>query len=251
MDQPRPQLLTLIDHSRAIKNASEITAISRGGKIISEVFEAIKKYIRPGMTELQLALFLEKEMKKRGVKELAFSPIVAAGKNSANIHHWPTKQKVQQGDQIMFDFGAVVKGYCSDMTRMLFLGAPTKKQQRLYNAVLRAQMTGVKKVRAGITGGSVDIAVRRMLKKAKLNSKFTHNLGHGVGRYIHEWPRLGKMSGDVLRSNMVVTVEPGIYIEGWGGIRIEDMVHVKNKGNKILTPASKDINDAIIKKDRP
>jgi len=246
MDQPKPQLLKLIDHNRAIKTQLEIFYIKSAAVVLDEVFSRVKEYIEIGQTELEVALFIEKEMEKLRVKELAFTPIVAFGKNSADIHHWPTKQPLKKGDQVMVDMGTVDNGYCSDMTRMLFMGTPTKKQEQVYKAVLKAQIAGVKRVRSGIKGEQVDAAVRKVLKDAKLNIYFTHNLGHGVGQYIHEWPRLGTESKDVLQENMVVTVEPGVYIKGWGGIRIEDMAQVKDKGREVLTETSKDLKDNIL-----
>lgn len=246
MDMPKPQILKLIDYSRAKKSKQEIFHIKKSAIVLDKVFYKVKKYIKPGLTELEVALFLEKQMLKLGIKEAAFTPIVAAGLYSANIHHWPTKRKLQLGDMVMIDFGAVVNGYCSDMTRTLFLGRPTVMQRRIYQAVLRAQIRGLNIIKSGITGHKVDQTVRNVLKKTKLNSKFTHNLGHGVGKYIHEWPRLGKNSRDVLKTNMVITVEPGVYIKGWGGIRIEDMALITSFGCKILTHAPKDLESIII-----
>lgn len=246
MDQPKPQLLTLIDHKRAQKTQLEIFYIKQGADILAEVFERARKYIIPGMSELEVAYFIEKQMHGFGVREVAFTPIVASGHNAASIHHWPGARKIRDGDIIMIDFGAVVKGYCSDMTRTLFVGTPSTRQVRIYQNVLKAQMTGVKKVKPGVTGHQVDHAVRQVLRRAKLNSNFTHNLGHGIGQYVHEWPRLGQKSEDVLAPGMVVTVEPGVYIKKWGGIRIEDMVLVTNEGNEVLTRTPKDIDHMII-----
>lgn len=246
MDQPKPQKLELIDHVRATKSQLELLYIKQGADILSEVFKRLRNWIEPGLTEQQVGLFLEEEMASLGVRQVAFTPIVASGKNAANIHHWPGTKEIQEGDLVMIDFGAVIKGYCSDMTRTLFMGKPTQKQISTYNAVLKAQTVALGKIKPGVTGDDLDKAARSVLKRAKLNAKFTHNLGHGVGQYIHEWPRLGEDSTDVLEQGMVVTVEPGVYIKDWGGIRIEDMVRVHSKGGEILTRAPKDIDSMIV-----
>jgi len=245
-DFPAPQYLSLIDYERAIKKPAEIKQLKRGAKILDLVFGDFRKQPLVGRSELELALWLEKRCAKYGVKILAFSPIVASGPNTAGIHAWPSKRKVRQGDFVMLDFGVHVAGYCSDMTRTLVIGTPTKRQVNVYNAVLKAQLAVEKKIRPGVTGGQLDSVARRVLAKAKLNSKFTHNLGHGVGLAIHEWPRLGKDSSDILKKNMVVTVEPGVYIKGWGGVRIEDMVLVTTRGAEILAKSPKSLKEMII-----
>jgi len=246
MHQPKPQILKLIDHVRALKTSTEVFYIANGANIMCDALKDLKRKIEPGMTELEAAFILEKQMARLGVKEAAFSPIVASGKNSANIHHWPTKKKIQKNDMVMIDFGAVIHGYCSDMTRMFFMGTPTAKQEKMYKAVLEAQLSGIKVVKHGVSGGRVDKVVRNVLKKFKLNSKFTHNLGHGVGQYIHEWPRLGKESVDILEAGMVITIEPGVYEKGFGGVRIEDMLKVTPSGTSILTTFPKDIKFCIV-----
>jgi Xaa-Pro aminopeptidase len=246
-DFPAPQHLRLIDYERAIKTPAEIRHLKKGARILDLVFQDFKDYVHPGLSELELALWIEKRCAKYGVKVLAFTPIVASGPNTSGVHAWPSKRKVRRGDFVMLDFGVNVRGYCSDMTRTLVLGEPTKRQTRVYNAVLKAQLAAVKKVRPDVTGSQLDVVARKVLTKAKLNTKFPHNLGHGVGLAIHEWPRLGKASKDILKKNMVVTVEPGVYIKGWGGVRIEDMVLVTAKAHDVLTKSPKSLRENIIK----
>lgn len=244
--EPKPQILKHINHLRAVKSQLEVFYIKQGADVLAEVFYRVKEYLEPGLTELEVGRFIERQMASIGVRAVPFTPIVATGKGAADIHHWPTEAKIKEGDMVMVDMGVMVKDYCSDMTRTLFLGQPSKKQTRLYEAVLKSQEAGLRKVKAGTTGAQVDDAIRKVLKKAQLNNKFTHNAGHGVGRFIHEWPRLGVKSDDVLQAGMVVTVEPGIYIKGWGGVRIEDMVRVMSSGCEILTTTPKDLESVIV-----
>ncbi len=246
IDEPAPQLLKHLNHTRAVKSQLELLYITQGADIIREVFLRLREYLAPGQTEREVAYFIEKQMASLGVKEVPFTPIVASGPATAEIHHWPTSRRLRAGDMVMVDFGAVVKGYCSDMTRVLFLGTPTKRQVKVYQEVLKSQMAALRAVREGATGDAVDAAARKVLKRSRLNSKFTHNIGHGVGSVIHEWPRLGRESKDVLKHGMVVTVEPGVYIKGWGGIRIEDMVRVTRDGCVVLTRVPKDIDSMVV-----
>lgn len=245
-NEPKPQLLKHIDRERAVKTQLQIFYIKQGADILAEVWKRVKAQVLIGQTERELAFFIEKQMQSLGVREVAFTPIVAAGPGTADIHHWPTDRKIKSNDMVMIDMGVVVKGFCSDMTRMLFMSAPTKKQERIYQAVLKAQAAGLKKIRTGAIGGEVDDAIRAVLKREKLNRAFTHNAGHGIGQYIHEWPRLGRESEDELKAGMVVTVEPGVYLKGWGGMRIEDMVQVAQEGYQMLTSVPRDIPSCIV-----
>jgi Xaa-Pro aminopeptidase len=215
--------------------------------VLDLVFKDFKSYIRPGITELEAALWIEKCCSKYGISTLAFPVIVASGPPAADIHHWPGKRKIRSGDFVLLDFGVVVGGYCSDMSRTLIMGNPSKRQSKIYSTLLKAQKKAVQQVKPGVTGHQLDVVVRKVLSQAKLSTKFTHNLGHGVGLAIHEWPRLGKKSQDVLQTNMIVTVEPGLYIKGVGGLRIEDMVRVTKQGQEVLTKSPKDLKEMIVK----
>jgi len=231
----------VVEEMRTIKSAAEMELIRRSVEINSRAFEAAVKRVRPGMTERDLAAEIEYRMRRLGADKPSFDTIVAAGRRSALPHAEPTGARLGSGDLVVVDMGAFCAGYASDMTRMLFLGAPGARVKRAYSAVLEAQLAAIDRVRAGVTAHQVDAAARRVLRGHGLDRAFVHSTGHGLGLEIHEPPRLGKRDKTILRPGMAVTVEPGVYLEGWGGIRIEDTVEVTETGCTILTPTSKEL----------
>jgi len=244
---PTDKILPIQDYFRAIKHASEIAAIRRGVSVLDKVFDWVRRTNFVGKTEQGVAVEIAKVMKRYGAEALAFPIIVAAGTGSADIHHWPTKHRIQKGEIIMIDCGAVVGGQCSDCTRTFFLGNPSKTFIARYQEVLRAQEKAIRKIRDGIKAWMVDRAARNHLSYWRWGRTFRHGCGHGVGTAIHEVPNLKPNSPDVLHTGMVVTVEPGVYIKNWGGIRIEDMVLVQRRNHAVLTSAiPKKIDDIII-----
>ena len=203
--------------------------------------------IRPGLTEKEIADHMrEYALKLPGVSGLAFPPIVASGPNGAAPHAELTDRILKKGDMVTIDFGVLLDGFAGDMTRTFLLGAPTQKQRRIYESVRRSQAAGLAAAKAGITCAGLDAVCRSLIEDDGYGDYFIHTTGHGVGREVHEDPRLGRGSDDTLAAGMVVTIEPGIYIEGFGGVRIEDMVVITETGNENLTTEiSKDLIDSI------
>jgi Xaa-Pro aminopeptidase len=230
----------LIEDLRVVKDHGEIEAIRSAGKVTAEVFAELLPHIRPGVKEQDLAAEIEYRMRKKGAEGAAFETIVASGPRSAYPHARPSSKALQECELVIFDLGAILSGYAADMTRTVFLGEPTRRVRSLYSAVLQAQEGAIRSVQDSTPTGEVDSAARRILAKHRLARYFTHSTGHGVGLEIHERPRLAKGETTCLRSGSVVTVEPGVYLEGLGGIRIEDTVLVGLEGCEILTPASKE-----------
>jgi Xaa-Pro aminopeptidase len=193
------------------------------------------------MTELQAAWLIEEYMRRHGAERLAFDSIVASGPNAAKPHAEPGERELRAGEPITIDIGARVEGYNSDMTRTITLGHATEKFNEIYNIVLKAQQAVEKKARVGMSGKQVDRLARRIIEKAGYEKEFGHGVGHGVGRMVHEFPRAGKTyAREKMEPNMLLTVEPGIYIPGWGGVRIEDLVVFRDNGVQVLTEATKD-----------
>ena len=230
----------LIEELRIVKDRGEIEAIRRAGQVTAEVFTELLPQIRPGLVEQDLAAEIEFRMRKKGAEGAAFETIVASGPRSAYPHARPSSKALQECELVIFDLGAILSGYAADMTRTVYLGEPTRRIRSLYSAVLKSQEGAIRSVQDSTPAGEVDSAARRILTKHGLARYFTHSTGHGVGLEIHERPRLGKGETTCLRSGSVVTVEPGVYLEGVGGIRIEDTVLVGPEGPEILTPASKE-----------
>ena len=223
-----------------MKDPAELNVLQDAADIISAVFGRVLRCIRPGVTELALAGEIEHEIKRRGGSGPSFDTIVASGARSAWAHARPTSKPLRKNELVVLDQGAILRGYCSDMTRTIYLGKAPRKVRSLYSAVLEAQEAGKQAIRPGVTAGDVDRAARNALKRLRLDRYFTHSLGHGLGLEVHEMPRLGKGEQTVLQEGMVLTVEPGVYIEGLGGIRIEDDVVVTAKGSVDLTSAPRD-----------
>jgi len=230
-----------IEELRTVKSPSEIARIRRSVLTNSQAFEQGVARVKPGMKEQDLAAELEYRMRRLGAEKPSFETIVAGGERSALPHAQPTAARFENGQLIVVDMGALQEGYCSDMTRMLFLGTPSAKVKRTYKAVLEAQLAGIDAVHAGARTAAVDAAARKVLREYGLDKAFVHSTGHGLGLEIHEPPRLGKRDKSRLKAGMAITIEPGVYLEGFGGIRIEDTVLVTEKGCEILTPTSKDL----------
>ncbi len=247
----------LIHEIRAVKNKKELANIIKAQRISEKVLRYTVVKLKIGITEIEIANFIKKSFAKYGAPILSFSPIVSFGKNTANIHHEPTKTKLKRGDTIMFDFGCTVNHYCSDMTRTYFFGKPNKRplavaqrarQEKIYLTVLQAQNKALEKIKKGERRAKIiDKSAREFLKKKFRASKFAHGLGHGVGTVIHEWPNFKPKSEDIIPTGCVMTVEPGLYFKGWGGVRIEDMILITKNGYKNLTKVSKDLKSVIIK----
>ncbi len=230
-----------IEGLRAIKDASEIARIVSAQAITDDGFDHILGFISPGMTETQIALELEFHMRARGSEGVAFAPIVASGPNSARPHAHPGSRQVQQGDFLKMDFGARVGGYCSDMTRTVVIGSASDRHREIYEAVLAANLAGIEAVRPGLPGKEVDGAARAVIEARGFAENFKHGLGHGVGLEVHELPGLGARSEPALAVGNVVTVEPGVYVPGFGGVRIEDLVVVEEAGARVLTRSTKEL----------
>jgi Xaa-Pro aminopeptidase len=229
----------LIEKYRMIKSKAEIEAIRRSVLTNSRSFSQAVRRIRPGMTEMDLAAELEYRMRRNGAERPSFETIVASGPRTALPHAQPTTEKINK--LLLIDMGCMQAGYASDMTRMLHLGKPGPEARKLYKAVSESQLAAIAAVRAGAKAGDVDRAARKVLKSYGFGKQFVHSTGHGLGLEIHEPPRLGKRDGTFLEAGMVITIEPGAYIEGVGGVRIEDTVLVTESGCDILTPTSKEL----------
>lgn len=237
----------LIHEIRAVKNKKELADIIKAQRIAERVLSDVLKELHIGVTEVSIANFIKKSFVKYGAPILSFPPIVAFGKNTANIHHEPSASKLKKGDMIMFDFGCTINHYCSDMTRTYFFGEPTARQKKVYLGVLRAQEMAIQKLEKGEKrAGNIDTIARNFLQKNFGSKSFPHGLGHGVGTVIHEWPNFKPKSTDILPIGCVMTVEPGLYFKNWGGIRIEDMVLITKNSCINLTKVPKDFKNVIL-----
>lgn len=220
---------------RAVKKGEEISMLRESCRIAAKAFRIVKPKIKPGRTEISVSHELEDIMQAMGAKGPSFNLIVGFGPNSALPHHESSERRLKKNETVLLDFGCVYKGYCSDITRTYFLGKPTDEFRKVYSIVEAAQKAGVKKVKAGVPTREVDKACRDHIAGAGYGQYFIHGTGHGVGLEIHEAPTLNTRSSEVLRAGMAVTVEPGIYLYGKFGVRIEDSVLVRNGGCEILT----------------
>lgn len=199
--------------------------------------DEITLLIQPGMTEKQVALMIRRMLRKKGAEGHSFDIIVASGRRSSFPHGYATKKKIRKNEIVMLDFGAVYKGWKSDITRTVHLGKFTGFQKKVYNLVLKAHLKAARAVADGVPVKVIDKKVRSEFKKHGLEKYFCHSTGHGIGRHVHEPPRISFKSDEVLRQGMVVTIEPGLYFKKWGGIRIEDMILVTKDGHEMLTHA--------------
>ena len=220
---------------RSVKANWEVDRLRASQRLTGEVFEDILSLVKPGVAERDLAAEIDFRIKRRGAEGLAFDTIVASGPRSALPHARPGGRKLRAGELVVFDFGAKLQGYCGDMTRTIFLGKPPARVKRLYSAVRESLMRSHEAVRAGVRAVEVDSVARRSLMRRRLGRYFVHGTGHGVGLEVHEAPSIGPGSADVLRSGMVITLEPGVYVPGLGGVRIEDLVAVRPRGCENLT----------------
>ncbi|WAM34683.1 M24 family metallopeptidase [Caldicellulosiruptor morganii] len=230
-----------IDEIRSIKDQKEIELIKRAVEITDRAFEHILNFIKPGVRENEIVAELNYFLLKNGAKGFSFEPIVASGKRSSLPHGTATDKKIEYGDVVTVDFGCIYDGYMSDLTRTVFVGNPDNTMVRIYNIVKEAQQKAEEFIREGIKCAEIDKIARDYIGSFGYMEKFGHSLGHGVGLEIHELPRLSPRSEGILKENMVVTVEPGIYIEDLGGVRIEDLVVVKKDGCDVLTCSTKDL----------
>jgi Xaa-Pro aminopeptidase len=225
---------------RAVKDKDELERMREAARVISDVFRGILGGVRPGISELSLAAKIEYDIKRRGGSGPSFETIVAFGARSAWAHARPTAKVLRKSELVVLDQGAILRGYCSDMTRTVFLGRASVRVRDMYKAVLEAQQVAKAAIRPGARAGDVDKAARDALRRHRLAKYFTHSVGHGLGLEVHEMPRLGRGETTILQEGMVLTVEPGVYIEGLGGMRIEDDVLVEANGCADLTTAPRD-----------
>ncbi len=229
----------LVEILRCVKDEDELAVMAEAALLGCRLFEHILGFMRPGIPEIEIAAELEHQARTLGAEGMSFETIVASGLRSAMPHGRATAAPLPRRGFVTLDFGIILKGYCSDMTRTVFLGRPKPRERDAYHAVLEAQETAVKAVSSGVSCAEVDEAARRVLRREGLAEAFTHSTGHGVGLEIHEPPRVGTGQTTRLLPGMVVTIEPGIYLTGQFGIRIEDMVAVTRNGGEVLTPATK------------
>jgi Xaa-Pro aminopeptidase len=231
----------LVEVLRMVKSPEEIALIRKSVLLNSEAYARTLKRVKAGVQEQEIAAELDFHMRKLGAEKPAFDTIVAAGPHSALPHAHPSTHRLLENELLLTDMGASLNGYSSDMTRVAYLGKPPQRVRTLYRAVLEAQLAGLDAVRAGIPASKVDSAARSVLRKQGLEREFVHSTGHGLGLEIHEPPRIGRKEKTKLETNMVITIEPGAYIEGFCGVRIEDTVLVTENGCEVLTPTAKDL----------
>jgi Xaa-Pro aminopeptidase len=230
-----------VERLRSIKEHSELAVMRDAAHLIDAVWTSVLRAVKPGVSELDVAAEIEYGMKRRGASGPSFETIVASGVRSAWAHARPTSKLLRKNELVVMDQGAILRGYCSDMTRTVFLGRASSRIRSMYHAVLSSQEAAKAVIRAGVSAGSVDAAARDTLKKHRLDRFFTHSTGHGLGTEVHEMPRLGRGEETILEKGMVITVEPGVYVEGLGGVRIEDDVVVTASGCESLTKANREL----------
>ncbi|MFA5374557.1 MAG: Xaa-Pro peptidase family protein [Dehalococcoidia bacterium] len=229
----------LVESLRAVKDADELALMIKAIKVCDAAFEQVASKMRTGMTESEVAWEVEKTMRENGSGVLPFNIIVASGPNAAKPHHQPTSRPIAAGEPVIIDMGASIEGYTSDLSRTICLGKQDEKFGKIYDLVLGAQLTAIATVASGMTGDIADSLARTVIEQGGYGDNFGHGLGHGVGLATHEAPRVGKESKDILTDGMVFTIEPGIYISGWGGVRIEDIIVLKDGRAKVLSKAKK------------
>ena len=229
----------ITDELRAVKDQDELAQLQKAIDASDRAMEAVCPTIQAGMTEKEVAWRMEVAMREFGADNISFDTIVASGPNGAMPHHRADDTVIQAGVPIVIDMGARVNGYCSDITRTVVVGEPDEMFHKIYNIVLGAQLTAINTVRPGLTGGECDALSRDVIAQAGYGDNFGHSLGHGVGLAVHEAPRVGPTAENVLEPNMVFTIEPGIYLPGWGGVRIEDIVVLGEEGATVLSQAGK------------
>jgi Xaa-Pro aminopeptidase len=225
----------IIEQLRSIKEPEELGFITKAVELADAAFEQARDIIRPGITEKEAAWEIEKILRQKGSEGIPFEIIVASGPNSALPHAQPTEKTICSGEPVLIDMGARISGYCSDFSRTLFLGKADKTFREIYNIVLEAQATAMKEIKSDMDASQADRLARSVIEQAGYGDAFGHGLGHGVGLAVHEFPMLGPTSFDSLADGMVFTIEPGIYLAGQGGVRIEDMVVLENDKARVLT----------------
>jgi Xaa-Pro aminopeptidase len=231
----------LVEWARIVKDADEITLIRAAVTLGARLFERALEVIRPGVRESEVAAEMEYFARQAGAAEMSFPTIIAAGKRSALPHGRASSAAIPSRGFVVCDFGVILAGYCSDRTRTVHVGRPSAEASRMYEAVREAQEAAIAAVKAGVAVSEVDRTARNVLQAKGLGRRFTHSTGHGVGLEIHEAPRIAAGQTQILRSGMVITIEPGVYVAGSGGVRIEDMVVVTERGCEVLTPTSKEL----------
>lgn len=240
------QTTNLIEQLRSVKDEHEIEQISKSVEVADQAFAQLLHLLKPGQTEIEIAWILEKLMRQFGAEKIAWHPlIIATGPNSSMPHYVPGRVKTKHKDMVLLDFGAVVNGYHSDITRMIFLGKPTDEQRRVYTTVLEAQEKAIKQILPRSKSQDIDTAARKIIENQNY-VPYQHGLSHGIGLEVHELPRVSQKTQDVLEEGNVISVEPGIYIPGWGGVRIEDLVVVRAGGVEILTRSPKDLDALVV-----
>ena len=229
----------LVEELRAVKDADEMAILTKSIEIADEAFAQVAPTIRPGHTEVEVAWMLEKAMRELGAESVSFETIVAAGPNAALPHHRPADVPILEGQPLIIDMGAKYQGYCSDLSRTICLGSYDDTFRKVYDTVLGAQLTAIATVEKGMTAGDADGLARAVIEEAGYGDNFGHSLGHGVGLAVHEMPGVGPNGTMVLEDTMAFTIEPGIYITGWGGVRIEDVVVLENGRARVISNAPK------------
>jgi Xaa-Pro aminopeptidase len=230
----------IVEQLRSIKEPEELEYIIKAAALVDIAFERAKTIIRPAITEKEAAWEIEKFLRQEGSEGIPFEIIVASGPNSALPHARPTEKTIRSGEPVLIDMGARISGYCSDFSRTLFLGKADKTFREIYNIVLKAQATAMKGIESKMTASQADRLARSVVEQDGYGDAFGHGLGHGVGLATHELPAIGPSSSDLLADGMVFTIEPGIYLAGQGGVRIEDMVVLENGKARVLTKAERD-----------
>ena len=237
-----PKLLSappIVTQMRAIKEPAEIEVLQRAVDTGDAAFSAVAQRVEPGWTERQVSLEIESEARRLGAEGRSFPTIVATGPHAAMPHAQPRDYAIKEGDAVVIDMGVIVDGYCSDLTRTIVVGTPDRKFHEIYDIVLTAQLTAEELVRTGMSGEEAHMLAHNVIIEAGYGENFGHGLGHGVGLLIHEAPRLARLSKDELKDGMVVTIEPGLYITGWGGVRIEDQVLFDKGKARVMSRAPK------------
>lgn len=231
----------IVERLRMRKDAQELSVMRRAAILAGDVLEEVLQLVRPGVRENEIGAEIEYQMKKRGASGASFETIVASGPRSALPHARPTSKRLKKNELVVLDLGAILRHYCSDITRTVHVGRASQRIRKWYGAVQKAQEAAVAAVKAGVTCGDVDAAARRVLKKEGLEAYFVHSTGHGLGLEVHEEPRVARGQAIRLEPGNVITIEPGIYVEGVGGIRIEDDVVVRFQGSEVLTRVRRDL----------
>jgi Xaa-Pro aminopeptidase len=232
----------IVEQLRSIKEPEELEFITKAVELADAAFEQAKTIIRPGITEKEAAWEIEKFLRQKGSEGMPFEIIVASGTNSALPHARPTEKIIRSAEPVLIDMGARISGYCSDLSRTLLLGDTNKILWEIHDIVLKAQTTAIERVESGMAASQTDRLARSIVEEAGYGDAFGHGLGHGVGLAVHELPTLGPNSSDSLTDGMVFTIEPGIYLAGQGGVRIEDMVVLENGKARVLTKAKKNLS---------